>query len=139
MAGPERRARAWTPLLLGAFFAFAALMCTLAGLSLLMPGGMLDSIWLWKPEEHGLLIALGPWAGRGFLALAVAMAAASAGTFRRRRWGLWLAMTIFAANALGDAARIPAGAVWEGVIGIAVTGFILWWLSRASVRRQFAG
>ena len=138
MAGTDgQRARPWTPVLLGAFFAFATLMCTLAGISLLTPGGPLDWIWLIKPEEHGLLIALGPWAGAGFLALAVAMAAACLGTFRRRRWGLWLAMAIFAVNAAGDAARMTSGAMLEGAIGVAVTGVILWWLTRPRVLALF--
>ncbi len=132
-----KRGRAWTPLLLGGFFAFATLMCALAGVSLLLPGGALDWIWLIKPEEHNLLMALGPWMGGGFLALAVAMAAASFGTFRRRRWGRWLAMAIFAVNAAADAARISSGAALEGAIGVAVTAFILWWLTRAPVRRLF--
>jgi hypothetical protein len=131
------RAQVWTPVLLGAFFAFATLMCAAAGVSLLTPGGWLDWIWLIKPQEHGLLMALGPWAGWGFLGLAVAMAAASWGTFRRRRRGLWLAMAIFAVNAAGDAARIFSGAVWEGVIGVVVTGAILWWLTRPGVRALF--
>jgi hypothetical protein len=65
------------------------------------------------------------------------MAAASVGTFGRRRWGLWLALAIFAVNAAGDAARIPGGAALEGAIGVAVTAIILWWLTRAPVRRAF--
>jgi len=112
-------------------------MCGLAGASLLTPGGALDWIWLRKPAEHELLLALGPRIGWGFLALALAMAAASFGTFRRRGWGLWLAMAIFALNAAGDAARIPSGAVLEGMIGVAVTAAILWWLTRPKVRACF--
>lgn len=135
----EMGTRAWTPVLLGGFFAFACVMCALAGTSLLTPGGALDWIWLGKPEEHGLLLALGPRVGWGFLGLALAMAAASYGTFRRRRRGLWLAMAIFGVNAAGDAARIFSGALWEGVIGVAVTAAILWWLTRPRVRALFGG
>jgi hypothetical protein len=135
----EMRARVWTPVLLGGFFAFACFMCALAGISLLTPGGALDWIWLRKPEEHELLLALGPRAGWGFVALALAMAAASYGTVRRRRWGLWLAMAIFAVNAAGDAARLFSGAMWEGLIGVAVTAAILWWLTRPGVRALFDG
>jgi hypothetical protein len=138
MAGTDAtRARAWTPVLLGAFFAFACLACSLAGVSLLTPGGALDWIWLIKPEEHGLLLALGPWMGAAFLALALAMAAASLGTFRRRRWGWWLAVLIFAVNGAGDAARIPAGAALQGAIGDAATALILWWLTRPRDRQLF--
>ena len=131
------QSRAAAPALLGCFFVFAAAACTLAGLSLLMPGSPLDAIWRWKPDEHRQLLALGPLLGMAFLALAVVMTAASFGTFARRRWGLRLAMAIFAVNGLADAARLPFGPVWEGAIGIAVTGFVLWWLSRPRVRRAF--
>jgi hypothetical protein len=131
------RSHATTPALLGWFFVFATAACTLAGLSLLMPGSPLDAIWRWKPDEHRQLLAFGPLLGMAFLALAVVMAAASFGTFARRRWGLKLAMAIFAANAIADAARLPFGAVWEGVIGIAVTGIILWWLAGPRIRRAF--
>jgi hypothetical protein len=87
-----------TPMALGAFFACATILCGLAGASLLLPGGTLDGIWAWKQDEYRQLLALGPWVGSGFLALALAMAAASYGTFRRRRWGRRLAMLIFAIN-----------------------------------------
>ena len=123
--------------MLGLFFAFATAMCTLAGLSLLTPSGPLDAIWRWKPDEHARLLALGPAVGAGFLLLALAMAAACYGAFARKRWGLRLAMAIFAVNALADAARMPFGGMWEGLIGLVVTAAILWWLSRARVRRSF--
>jgi hypothetical protein len=138
MAGSDQREeRAWTPILLGLFFLFATLMCALAGLSLLTPGGALDAIWRLKPDEQAQLLALGPAVGAGFLALALVMAAASCGAFARRRWGRRLAIAIFAANAVGDAARIALGGVLEGAIGVAVTAIILWWLTREKVRASF--
>jgi hypothetical protein len=133
--GPRASAR--TPVVLGLFFAFATVACALAGLSLLTTGGSLDAIWRWKPMEHAQLLALGPVVGVGFLALALVMAAASHGSFKRQRWGWRLAIGIFAVNAVGDALRIPAGAVWEGAVGVAATSVILWWLTRGRVRRLF--
>jgi hypothetical protein len=112
-------------------------MCVLAGASLLTPGGPLDWIWRAKPDEHRQLLEMGPAVGAGFLGLAVVMALASLGSFARRRWAWPLALAIFAVNALGDAARIPAGALAEGLIGIAVTAAILWWLTRQPVRALF--
>ena len=112
-------------------------MCALAGTSLLTPGGPLDSVWRVKPAEHRQLLELGPAAGAAFLGLALVMGLASFGAFARRRWAWPLALAIFAANALGDAARIPSGAVAEGLVGIGVTAFILWWLTRPSVRALF--
>ena len=126
-----------TPALLGIFFAFATSMCAFAGATLLLPGGPLDALWAVKAEEHRRLLGLGPWVGIGFLALGLVMALASYGAFKRRRWARPLAIGIFAVNAIGDALRIPAGAVAEGLVGIAVTGALIWWLSRPDVRRAF--
>ena len=129
--------RARTPTLLGLFFAFATIMCLLAGTSLLTPGGPLDPIWRVKAEEHRSLLAIGPGVGIGFLLLALVMLAASVGSFRRTRWGRQLAIAILAVNAMGDAARIASGAVAEGLIGVAAAGAILWWLTRRPVRAAF--
>lgn len=112
-------------------------MCALAGASLLTPGGPLDWIWGFKPDEHRRLLELGPALGAGFVALALVMALASCGAFGRRRWGWALALAIFAVNAAGDAARLAFGAVAEGLIGLAATAAILWWLSRAPIRMLF--
>src|SRR6185369_8958132 len=117
----------------GSFFAFATAMCALAGASLLTPGGPLDWIWRLKPSEHRQLLEMGPGVGFGFVGLAAVMALASLGSFGRRRWAWPLALAIFAMNALGDAARIPFGAL-EGLAGIVVTAAILWWLARRPVR-----
>jgi hypothetical protein len=132
------RAKARTPALLGAFFLFATIMCGLAGASLLAPGGPLEAIWRFKPDEYRQLLALAPWTGAGFLGLAVAMALAGYGTWRRRLWGLRLAILIFAVNALADATRTVFGAAWQGAIGVAATGIVLWWLTRPKVRALFA-
>jgi hypothetical protein len=114
-------------------------MCALAGASLLTPNGALDWIWRIKPDEHRQLLAMGPAVGAGFLVLALIMALASAGSFARRRWAWALALAIFTVNALGDAARIPSGALAEGLVGIAATAAILWWLARRPVRALFDG
>jgi hypothetical protein len=112
-------------------------MCALAGASLLTPGGPLDWIWRVKPDEHRQLLEMGPAAGASFLGLALIMALASRGALARRRWAWPLAIAIFAANAIGDAARIPFGAAAEGLIGVAATAAILWWLTRPPVRASF--
>jgi hypothetical protein len=126
-----------TPALLGGFFVFATVMCAFAGTTLLMPGGPLDALWAVKAEEHRELLGLGPAAAIGFLALALVMALTSYGAFRRRRRAWLLAIGIFAVNAIGDAMRIPAGAVVEGLIGVAAAGAVLWWLTRSPVRQMF--
>lgn len=127
-----------TPYALAGFFALSTLLTLMAGTSLLTPGGALDWIWAIKPAEHAQLLAMGPMVGAGFLALSLAMAATACGTFKRRRWGYWLAVAIFLINGLSDAARGLSGGLAEGVIGVSVTALILWWLARAKVRRLFA-
>jgi hypothetical protein len=122
---------------LGAFFAFATAMCALAGVSLLIPGGPLDWIWQLKPDEHRQLLEMGAAVGAGFLGLALVMALASFGSFARRGWAWTVALTIFSVNALADAARIPFGAPAEGLVGVAATAAILWWLTRRTVRASF--
>jgi hypothetical protein len=126
-----------TPMLVGAFFAIATVICSAAGTSLLVPGGQLDWMWRIKPVEHEQLLRLGPIVGFGFLGLAAMMALASLGSFMRRRWGWGLAVFIFVANGLGDAARIFSGAPAEGMLGVVVTAAIVWWLTRADVRALF--
>lgn len=131
-------ARPVTPYALAAFFAASTTLTLAAGTSLLTPGGPLDRIWAIKPAEHARLLAMGTWVGGGFLALSLAMAAAAFGMFMRRRWGHRLAAAIFLVNGLGDAARGLSGGLVEGVIGVAATAIILWWLTRPKVRRLFA-
>jgi len=126
-----------TPPLLGGFFAFATLLCAFAGTTLLVPGGPLDALWSVKPDERGQLLALGPGIGAAFLALAVVMALTSYGAFARRGWARRLAIAVFVVNAFGDMLRIPAGAVAQGLVGVAVTAAIVGWLMRPPVRRVF--
>jgi hypothetical protein len=61
------------------------------------------------------------------------MAAASIGCFKQRKWGRWLATSIFAVNGLSDAGQIVLGHVAEGVIGVLVAGAILFYLTRPAV------
>ena len=78
------------------------------------------------------------WLGPGFLILAIVMASASIGWFRRRIWGWWLAVVIFLINGLSDAGQILIGHFLEGGIGVAVSGAILFFLSRPKVHGTFS-
>ncbi|MCC6789100.1 MAG: hypothetical protein IT547_14795 [Hyphomonadaceae bacterium] len=69
--------------------------------------------------------------------LAMAMALTSVGCFQRKRWGWLLAVEIFATNGLAGAARLLAGEVVEGHIGVIAAGAILYVLSRLKIRRAF--
>jgi hypothetical protein len=126
-----RATRPWGVFLIAIFFALASVILVSVGTALLVPGSPLDAIWRLYPARRALLMPHRAWLGPGFLALAVAMASASVGCFRRRRWGWWLAVAIFAANGLGDAIQLVMGHILEGGIGVAAAGAILFYLSRA--------
>jgi len=119
------------------FFAIATCILLGVGMTLLRPGSILEAIWKLYPARRAVLMPYRVWLGPGFLILAIAMASASIGCFRRRVWGWWLAVVIFLINGLGDAGQILIGHLLEGGIGVAVAGAVLFYLSRTTVRRVF--
>jgi hypothetical protein len=126
-----------TPVLLAVFFVFGTAMTALASLSLAWPDGPLAAMWRLKPDEFAKMRALGPLVPIGFSALSLTMAVTAYATLARRRWGWWLAVFIFAVNGLSDAARALVASEWSSLIGVAVAGLVLWWLSRRDVRAMF--
>jgi hypothetical protein len=124
--------------LIAVFFAVATFILVAVGGALLFPGSTLEAIWRLYPVRRALLLPYRAWLAPGFLMLAVAMASASIGCFRLRKWGWWLAVTIFAINGLGDAIQIFLGHFPEGGVGVAVAGAVLFYLSRPMVRNSFA-
>ena len=65
------------------------------GAGALLPGSLMETVWLTYPERRAILIPHRRWLAPAFLSLAAAMAAASIGCFKQRKWGWWLATTIF--------------------------------------------
>lgn len=108
-----RARRPLAPITIGFFFAIATVITIAAGVSLLMPGSILDAMWRIKAEEHQQLLQIALPASMGFFVLAVVMAAASMGSFLRRRWAWRLAIVIFIVNGLGDGVRILSDAPME--------------------------
>ena len=107
-------------------------------MALLAPGSAFEEVWGLYPARRSLLMPYRAWLAPGFLLLAIAMALASIGCFRRRRWGWRLAVAIFVVNGLGDLAQLLFGHFLEGGIGVAVAGAILCYLSRPATRSLFA-
>lgn len=136
-ASKRKWASLWPPAL-ALFFLFATLMVIAAALSLLAPGPLADRFRSIKPNEHQALVAIAPWSGFFFLALAPVMAAAAYGSFRRQRWGWRLAIVVLATNGLGDLIAPLAGAPAASLVGVAVTAAILYGLTRPAARARFA-
>jgi hypothetical protein len=123
--------------LIALFFAIATCILLGVGPALLWPGSKLEVIWKLYPSRRAVLMPYRVWLGPGFLILAIVIASASIGCFRRRIWGWWLAVVIFLINGLSDAGQILIGHFLEGGVGIAVAGVILFYLSRPHVRGAF--
>lgn len=130
-------ARPFGIFLIALFFAVATGILLGAGGALLLPGSKFETIWTLYPARRALLMPYRLWLGPGFLVLAVATAAASAGCFRRRLWGWWIAVAIFALNGLGDVAQLALGHFLEGGVGIAASGATIFYLSRLRLRGVF--
>jgi hypothetical protein len=122
--------------LIALFFAIATCILLGVGTALLLPGSKLEVIWKLYPARRAVLMPYRVWLGPGFLILAIVMASASIGCFRRRIWGWWLAVDIFF-NGLSDAGQILIGHFLEGGVGVAVAGVIRFYLSRPHVRGAF--
>ena len=127
-----------TPALLGVFFALATLILLGAGAALLLPGTAAEIVWRLYEARRALLMPYRAWLGPGFLMLAIAMASASYGCFKRRAWGRELAIAIFAVNGIGDVVQIFIGHILEGTIGVTAAGLLIYWLTRPAVKRAFA-
>lgn len=127
----------WGIRLLAPFFAAATLLLIVVAISLQWPGTPLDAVWHLNPPRRALLMLWRPFLAPAFLLLAVPMAFAAVGCYRRAAWGWWLAVVIFAANGLGDIAQLLAGHLLEGLLGAVVAGLILFCLSRPCVRAAF--
>jgi hypothetical protein len=119
------------------FLAGATVILLCVGTALLAPGSAFEAVWGLYPARRPLLMPYRAWLAPGFLMLAIVMASASIGWFRRRTWGWRLAVAIFVVNGLGDCAQLFLGHVLEGGIGVAAAGAILFYLSRPAVRALF--
>jgi hypothetical protein len=133
----SRVRRPATPVVAGVFFAIATGITAATGISLLLPGSVLDAMWRVKPEEHEQLLSAGVPASVGFFGLSAIMAITSIGTFLRQRWGWRLAIIVFMINGIGDSIRAALGAAVEGVVGVSAVALILFWLTRPNVRATF--
>ena len=129
--------RSHTQIALVFFFTAAAVLCLVAGLTMICPDTALSTVWRIKPDEFAQLLKLRPWTSVGFLLLSGWMGFTAWGCLNGRLWGWHMAIAIFVANGVGDAVQIFAGRVIEGLIGISITVAIVVWLTRPQARTAF--
>jgi len=122
---------------IGVFFVFGAVMASYAATTLLVPGTPLDRLWALNRNGHDQLLQIGRVGSLLFAILALSMCFAAIGWFRRRAWGWTLGTAIITVNMLGDLGQIAFGERWKGILGAAIAGMLLIYLSRPSVRNYF--
>jgi len=122
-----------------AFLVIAALMATFIGTLLLFPGSLLEWLWRLNPAARTAFESMG-WPSSVLLFLVGAVAAGAAvGIRKRRKWGWWLAVLLFAVNIAGDVLSLAvSGGVGRGVAGVLISALFLLYLVRAKVRSQFS-
>jgi len=122
---------------MGAFLYFGAAMASLAGVTLVWHGTLLDRVWTLNPRAYNQLSPLGKTAGTAFLLLAATLAIAGIGWLRRRFWGWALAVIIIATEVLGSVVNAGRGDFLRGGIGFFLSGALLYILLRREVRASF--
>jgi hypothetical protein len=122
----------------GTFLFFAAVMATIAGVSLIWRGTFLDSMWSLNPRAYESLAPHEKLAGVLFLVLSATLWLTSVLWLRRVLWGWRLAVAIFATQALGDLTHAFRSDLAGGLFGFAIASALLVYLLRSRVRAAFA-
>ena len=122
---------------IGIFLVAAAGIVVLAAITLLAPGTFLDAMWKMNPAAYRQMAPMGAKAGILFLILGAALLAAAIGWFRRRRWGWWLTVVIFAVQVLGDLDNAIQRDHRGGAIGVLIAGALLVFLWHPRIRSAF--
>ena len=120
------------------FLLFGAAMASLAGSTLVFPGTILDQAWRLNPVAYEQLAPLGAPIGVALFLLAMILAVAAMGWWRRRPWGWILAVVIIAIQVLGDFANLLRGDVLRGAVGVVIAAALLFYMTRPRVRAAFA-
>lgn len=113
-------------------------MAGAAGISLARRGTVLERMWALNPRAFQELAPLGPIVGLLFLFLAAALLIAGIGWLKSRKWGWLLAVAIIGSQVMGNAVQILLGHVVEGIVGVAIAGALLFYITRKPMRRIFA-
>jgi len=124
--------------MLSALFALGVVASGLSAAALLTPGGPLEPIWMLNPRAREGFATMGIWAPLLMAIVCVWCAASAYGFFCARPWGYWSGLSLLVTNMMGDLVNVALGIEPRAIFGLPVVAFLLWYLSRASVRAFFA-
>jgi len=123
---------------MGIFLFFGATMASIAGVTLIWRGTILDRMWALNAPAYRQLAPFGRTVGIPLLLLGATMAVAGTAWFKRRLWGWRLAVAIIATQVLGDLVNAFMGDLVRGGVGFVIAGALLAYLLRPEVRGTFA-
>ena len=123
---------------MGIFLFLGATMASLAGVTLIWRGTILDRMWAINVPAYRRLAPFGKTVGIALLLLGATMAVAGTAWFKRRVWGWRLAVAIIATEVLGNIVNAFMGDVVRGGVGFVISGALLVYLLRPEVRAVFA-
>jgi hypothetical protein len=124
---------------IGVFLFFGAVVASLAGITLIWRGTVLDHMWTLNAPAYKQLSPFGKTVGIPFLVLSASLAAAGWRWFGRRLWGWRLAVVIIATQVVGDLMSIFTGHFVRGAVGVTIAAALLLYLLRPEVRGAFVG
>jgi len=133
----QRNTRPFGITALSALFLFGTLASGLSAISLLTPGGPLESMWRLNPRARAGFSDMGNWAPLLLGAVCLACAASAYGFFHGKRWGYRLGIALLLVNLTGDLINAALGIEPRAVIGIPIVALLLWNLSSSRVRSFF--
>ena len=114
--------------LFAAFFGFGAIMCALTIELLLFPGTTFDSLWRLNPDAHTAFQSIGRWAIALMLVVGIGCTFAAIGLWRKRGWGIRLAIVILSINIVGDLFNALVRHDYRALIGLPVGGAMIFYL-----------
>ena len=113
-------------------------MASLAGVTLIWRGTILDRMWAINAPAYRQLAPFGKTVGIPLLLLGATMAVVGTTWFKRRVWGWRLAVAIIATQVFGDLVNAFMGDLVRGGVGFEIAGALLVYLLRPQVRCAFA-
>jgi hypothetical protein len=125
--------------IIGVLLFIAGLLGLIIGISAIIPGTPLDTLWSLNPSIPAgfQLTLIGKLFGVFLLILGVIVLYTRYGLLKGRKWAWWITLIIFAANGIGDAARITLDGVFEGIFGLLIAVGFIYYLTRPEVRAFF--
>jgi hypothetical protein len=116
--------------LLVIFFAAGALICLVATLALVFPGGFLEPIWRTKPEARVQFQQIGHWSIALMAAVGVACGLAALGLAKNAEWGRRFAIGILTVNLIGDTLNATLRYDPITLIGLPIGGLMIFYLMK---------